>query len=71
MRVSSLVKAGCSVAVVLVSAAAQAVTFNFEDIPPFTPTPVMETVGGLTATFTGKASVCDAGGYLWGSREMC
>jgi hypothetical protein len=68
MRVSSLVKAGCAVvvAVVLVPAAAPAVTFNFEDIPPFTPTPIMETVGGLTATFTGKASVCDTGGVFVG-----
>jgi PEP-CTERM motif len=60
----------CVFAVVaaLVPAAAQAITFDFEDIAPGTvisdATPLVDTVGGLTATFTGSASVCASGGQF-------
>jgi len=38
--------------------------FNFEDIAAGTPLPVSDTVNGLTATFTGNASICAVGGLF-------
>jgi hypothetical protein len=66
MRMSSWVKAGCAVAMTaaLVPAAAQATLFDFENIALGTTTTFTDTVGGLTATFTGSASVCAAGGLF-------
>ena len=45
-------------AVALAPVAAQAVTFDFEFNSPGTTTPFTDTVLGLSATFTGEASVC-------------
>jgi hypothetical protein len=66
MQMSLWIKAGraLAMAAALVPAAAQAVTFDFEDIAPLTPTPFTETVGGLSATFTGSAFVCASGGLF-------
>jgi hypothetical protein len=66
MRMSLWVKAGCAVAmtVALVPAAAQATLFDFENIAVGTTTTFTDTVGGLTATFTGSASVCASGGLF-------
>jgi len=66
MRMSLWVKAGCAVAmtVALVPAAAKATLFDFENIAVGTTTTFTDTVGGLTATFTGSASVCASGGLF-------
>jgi hypothetical protein len=66
MRMSLWVKAGCAVAmtVALVPATAQATLFDFENIAVGTTTTFTDTVGGLTATFTGSASVCASGGLF-------
>jgi hypothetical protein len=70
MRMSLWVKAGYAVAmaVALAPAAAQAIMFDFENIAQNTvisdATPLVDTVGGLTATFTGSASVCPAGVFV-------
>ena len=66
MRISSWVKAGCAVAMTaaLVPAAAHATLFDFENIALGTATNFTDTVGGLSATFTGSASVCAAGGLF-------
>jgi hypothetical protein len=55
-------KAGFAIlmAAALAPATAQAVTFDFEANTQFTTTPFTDTVGGLSATFTGEASVCGA-----------
>ena len=54
------IKAGFAtlMAAALASLAAQAVTFDFEFNSPGTTTPFTATVLGLSATFTGEASVC-------------
>jgi hypothetical protein len=72
MQINSWVKTGraLAMAAALVPAAAQATlydlaaVFNFENIPVGTPLPFSETVNGLTATFTGEASVCDTAGFF-------
>jgi hypothetical protein len=66
MRISSWVKAGCAVAMTaaLVPAAAHATLFDYENIALGTTTNFTDTVGGLSATFTGSASVCAAGGLF-------
>jgi hypothetical protein len=66
MRMSSWVKMGCAVAMTaaLVPAAAQATLFDFESIALGTTTNFTDTVGGLSVTFTGSASVCAAGGLF-------
>jgi hypothetical protein len=66
MRVSSLAKAAGAVAVAaaLVPAPAQATLFDFENIALGTTTTFTDKVGGLTATFTGSASVCSSGGQF-------
>jgi hypothetical protein len=72
MRMSSLVKAGCAVAMAAAFAPAtaqatlfnQAALFDFEAIAAGTALPFSDTVNGLTATFTGSASVCAAGGLF-------
>jgi hypothetical protein len=66
MRISSWVKAGCAVAITaaLVPAAAHATLFDFENVALGTTTNFTDTVGGLSATFTGSASVCAAGGLF-------
>ena len=66
MRMSLWVKAGCAVAmtVALVPAAAKATLFDFENIAVGTTTTFTDTVGGLTAAFTGSASVCASGGLF-------
>lgn len=43
------------------AAPAQGTVFDFETVPAGTAAPVTSTVGGLSATFTGAASVCDVG----------
>jgi hypothetical protein len=59
-------KAGFAIlmAAAVAPAAAQAVTFDFEANTPGTTTPFTDTVGGLSATFTGQASVCASGGLF-------
>lgn len=66
MHMSLWVNAGraLAMAVALAPAAAQAVTFDFEDIAPGTVLPFTDTIGGLSATFTGSASVCASGGLF-------
>jgi len=72
MQSSLWIKAGraLAIAAALLPAAAQATlfngtaVFNFEDIAAGTPLPFSETVNGLTATFTGNASVCASGGLF-------
>ena len=66
MRMSLWVKAGCAVAmtVALVPAAAKATLFDFENIAVGTTATFTDTVGGLTAAFTGSASVCASGGLF-------
>jgi hypothetical protein len=81
MQLSLWVKAGCAfaMAAALVPAAAQATLFDqaalfdFEDIAAGTALPFSDTVNGLTATFTGNASVCAVGGLfvsLMGNAEI-
>jgi hypothetical protein len=59
-------KAGFAIlmAAAVAPAAARAVTFDFEANTPGTTTPFTDTVGGLSATFTGQASVCASGGLF-------
>jgi PEP-CTERM motif len=72
MQIDSWVKTGraLAMAAALVPAAAQATLFNqtavfdFENIALGTTTTFTDTVNGLTATFTGSASVCAAGGLF-------
>jgi hypothetical protein len=72
MQIDSWVKTrrALAMAAALVPAAAQATLYNqtavfdFEDIAAGTPLPFSDTVNGLTATFTGSASVCAAGGLF-------
>jgi len=72
MQLNSWVKAGRALlmAAALAPAAAHATLFNgtalfnFEDIAAGTPLPFSDTVNGLTATFTGNASVCAVGGLF-------
>ena len=72
MQLVSWVKAGRAllIAAALAPAAAHATLFNgtalfdFENIAPNTPLPFSDTVNGLTATFTGNASVCPVGGLF-------
>ena len=66
MRISSWVKAGCAVAMTaaLVPAAAHATLFDFENVALGTTTNFTDTVGALSVTFTGSASVCAAGGLF-------
>jgi hypothetical protein len=53
-----------AMATALAPAAAQAVTFDFEANAQGTTTPFTDTVSGLSATFTGSASVCASGGLF-------
>jgi hypothetical protein len=48
----------------LVPAAAHATLFDFENVALGTTTNFTDTVGGLSATFTGSASVCAVGGLF-------
>jgi hypothetical protein len=72
MQINSWVKTGraLAMAAALVPAAAQATlfdqtaVFDFENIAAGTPLPFSDTVNGLTATFTGNASVCAVGGLF-------
>jgi hypothetical protein len=70
MQMSLWITAGraLAMAAALVPAAAQATLFDFENIASGTvitdATPLIDTVGGLTATFTGSASVCASGGLF-------
>jgi hypothetical protein len=72
MQIDSWVKTrrALAMAAALVPAAAQATLYNqtavfdFEDIAAGTPLPFSDTVNGLTATVTGSASVCAAGGLF-------
>jgi len=72
MQLSLWVKSGraLAMAAVLLPAAAQATLFNqsalfdFENIAAGTALPFSDTVNGLTATFTGSASVCNSGGLF-------
>jgi PEP-CTERM motif len=72
MQIDSWGKTGraLAMAAALVPAAAQATLFNqtavfdFENIALGTTTTFTDTVNGLTATFTGSASVCAAGGLF-------
>jgi hypothetical protein len=72
MQLSLWVKVGraLAIAAALLPAAAQATLFtqtalfDFEDIAAGTPLPFSDTVNGLTATFTGNASVCASGGLF-------
>ena len=59
-------KAGFAIvmAAVLAPAAAQAVIFDFEANTPGTTAPFTDTIGGLSATFTGEASVCASSGLF-------
>jgi hypothetical protein len=53
-----------AMAAVLVPAAAQATLFDFENIAAGTTLPFSDTVEGLTANFSGQASVCASGGLF-------
>jgi PEP-CTERM motif len=66
MQIRLWVNSACAfvMAVALVPAAAQATLFDFENIAAGTPTPFSDTVGGLTANFSGQASVCASGGLF-------
>jgi hypothetical protein len=72
MQSSLWVKAGraLAMAAALLPAAAHATlfngtaVFNFENIPAGTPLPFTETINGLSATFTGNASICNSGGLF-------
>jgi PEP-CTERM motif len=72
MQMSLWVKSTCAfvMAAALVPAAAQATLFtqsalfDFENIPVGTPLPIADTVNGLTANFSGQASVCDTGAFF-------
>jgi PEP-CTERM motif len=60
------IKAGltAAMAALLVPAAARAVVFDFESNAQNTTTPFTDTIGGLSATFTGSASVCSSTGFF-------
>jgi hypothetical protein len=72
MQSSLWVKAGraLAMAAALLPAAAHATlfngtaVFNFENIAARTPLPFTETINGLSATFTGNASICNSGGLF-------
>jgi hypothetical protein len=72
MQLSLWVKSGraLAMAAALVPAAAQATLFDqaaffdFENIAAGTPLPFTETLNGLSATFTGNASICASGGLF-------
>jgi hypothetical protein len=66
MQMSLWVTAGraLAMAAVLVPAAAQATLFDFENIAAGTPLPFSDTVNGLTANFSGQASVCNTAGIF-------
>jgi PEP-CTERM motif len=66
MQMSLWVKSACAfvMAVALVPAVAQATLFDFENIPDKTPLPFSDTVNGLTANFSGQASVCTTGAFF-------
>jgi hypothetical protein len=66
MQLSLWVKSGraLAMAAALVPAAAQATLFDFENIAAGTPLPFSDTVNGLTANFSGQASVCASGGLF-------
>jgi hypothetical protein len=72
MQSSLWVKAGraLAMAAALLPAAAHATLFtgtalfNFENIAAGTPLPFTETINGLSATFTGNASICNSGGLF-------
>jgi hypothetical protein len=66
MQIRLWVNSACAfvMAAALVPAAAQATLFDFENIAAGTPTPFSDTVDGLTANFSGQASVCNTGGLF-------
>jgi hypothetical protein len=72
MKLSFWVKAGraLAMAAALLPAAAHTTlfngtaVFNFENIAAGTPLPFTETINGLSATFTGNASICNSGGLF-------
>ena len=66
MQMRLWVKSACAfvMAAALVPAAAQATLFDFENIAPGTALPFTDTINGLSATFTGKASVCNTGAFF-------
>jgi PEP-CTERM motif len=66
MQSSLWVKSACALAMAaaLVPAAAQATLFDFENIMAGTPFPFSDTVDGLTAKFSGQASVCNTATFL-------
>ena len=53
-----------AVAAALLPAAARATLFDFENIAAGTPFPFSDAVNGLTANFSGQASVCNTGGIF-------
>jgi hypothetical protein len=72
MQMSLCVKSASALAMAaaLLPAAAHATlfngtaVFNFENIAAGTPLPFTETINGLSATFTGNASICNSGGLF-------
>ena len=66
MQMRLWVKSACAfvMAAALVPAAAQATLFDFENIAAGTPLPFSDTVNGLTANFSGQASVCNTGAFF-------
>jgi hypothetical protein len=72
MQVSLCVKSACALAMAaaLLPVAAQAALFtqsalfDFENIQAGTPLPLADTVNGLTANFSGQASVCNTAGLF-------
>ena len=53
-----------AVAAALLPAVARATLFDFENIAAGTPFPFSDAVNGLTANFSGQASVCNTGGIF-------
>ena len=66
MQIKLRLTSACAfvMAAALIPAAAQATLFDFENILAGTPFPFSDTVNGLTANFSGQASVCNTGGFF-------
>ena len=66
MQMRLWVKSACALvmAAALVPVAAQATLFDFENVAAGTPLPFTIIENGLSATFTGAASVCASGGLF-------
>ena len=66
MQIRLWITSACAfvMAAALVPGAAQATLFDFENIAAGTPFPFSNTVNGLTANFSGQASVCNTGGIF-------